>query len=671
MFPHRNSLEHVIAEFLQREETSHVDRSELLEAHPELRVGLESFFSIYDQPPLSTATQESNSTSLSHRALPAMGWSPSPGQKLGRYRLLRTIGVGAFGQVWLGYDEQLRRPVAVKLPSANRQWSEGEKNAFIEEARVIAAMDHPNIVSIFDIGWTSEGVVYLITQFINGLDLSTLIHAQRPTIQQSVNLVADIAAALAYAHDRNLVHRDVKPSNILIDATSRTPYITDFGLAIGANTSTPSGSLAGTSAYMSPEQARGDRRGLDGRSDLFSLGVVLFELLTCSRPFIGHDQTEILDSVLHFDPQFSDDSIPLELRRICLKMLEKNREDRYDHGQAVADALHHWQPEPEARAEPQPPSLASRFPDSGTAHQKLWSADESTLRARTRKRRLTWTTTALVTTVLIVAIAATIVSPGHSEPTVDGEKSMSRAAATTGNQNRKVAVMTLELGGSVDIECLGDSFEVQRVFDLPKEEFNIEWVMLPNIRHVDDAFVDELIQLPNLSGVDLTKSSTTAKGLARLQEIESLEYIYARDTPVNDDVIKAFCQLPHLVGLSLADTDITDDALKMIASHPTLRELNIMGTKVTDVGMKHLSPMHQLQLLRISGTDVGDEGIAHLSDLRNVILLWAEDTRMTDRALVAMKSWPLEELNYSKGTFSPKALSEFQQLHPECRMIEE
>ncbi len=262
-----------------------------------------------------------------------------------RYRLDRLLGEGAFGRVWLAWDVQLQRQVAVKLPNRSRFRSAAEVDIFLTEARMAAALSHPGIVAVYDVGTAPDGAVYVVSQFINGTTLEGLIRAGRVSEQETAGLLSKVARALHAAHQRQIVHRDIKPANILIDAVSGAPYVADFGLAIRADQQLQKGTVAGTPAYMSPEQALGEAHRLDGRSDIFSLGVILYEMLTDTRPFRGGSVRETLSQVISASPRPPRDfssRIPGELERICLKALARRTADRYQTAELFAADLEDW-----------------------------------------------------------------------------------------------------------------------------------------------------------------------------------------------------------------------------------------------------------------------------------------------------------------------------------------
>ncbi len=263
---------------------------------------------------------------------------------IGRYRILRLLGRGGFGTVYLAQDDTLRRPVAVKVPNPERVAGPEDVALYLAEAQVLAQLDHPNIVPVYDVGQTDDGLCYVVSKYIEGTSLAEEMNQGRMPFRESAELVATVALALHHAHTRDLVHRDIKPANILLDSQDR-PVVADFGLALREEDFGKEGRLAGTPAYMSPEQARGEGHLVDGRSDLFSLGAVFYELLTRRRPFRGDSHTEVMNQVATVEPRPPrqiDDTIPRELERICQKSLAKRASERYSTARDLAEDLRHF-----------------------------------------------------------------------------------------------------------------------------------------------------------------------------------------------------------------------------------------------------------------------------------------------------------------------------------------
>jgi TolB-like protein/Tfp pilus assembly protein PilF/tRNA A-37 threonylcarbamoyl transferase component Bud32 len=287
-----------------------------------------------------------------------MQWTAAAARRmLGKFELLEIVGSGAFGTVFKARDTELDRIVAIKVPRAGALGSSGEADRFSREARSVAQLRHPSIVSIYEVG-QHDGVPYLVSEFVQGQTLDDLLSGERLPVDWTAELVAALADALQYAHERGVVHRDVKPTNIMLERLSSTPSapyscpvvprLMDFGLAKrdagGEATMTLEGQILGTPAYMSPEQARGEGYKVDGRSDIYSCGVILYQLLTGELPFQGN-QARILDGVLHDEPKPPrkiDASIPRDLETICLKAMAKEPDRRYPSAAELAADLRRW-----------------------------------------------------------------------------------------------------------------------------------------------------------------------------------------------------------------------------------------------------------------------------------------------------------------------------------------
>ncbi len=264
--------------------------------------------------------------------------------KLGNYQILKILGEGGFGQVFLASEPELERRVAIKIPKAERFRSDAVLADFLQEARTVASLEHPNIVKVYRIDRDPTGLYYIVMQYLEGGSLDARLKSERPTLPVAVEIVRKVALAIHHAHKRRFFHRDLKPNNILLDAEGE-PYVADFGLAVREDLQARrAGEFAGTLHYMAPEQVRREVQWLDGRTDVWSLGVILYLLLTGRLPFQG-DRQHLPEEILNRPPRPPrqiDEKIPRALESVCLRCLCKPVAERYASAFDLAEDLAEW-----------------------------------------------------------------------------------------------------------------------------------------------------------------------------------------------------------------------------------------------------------------------------------------------------------------------------------------
>ncbi|MDA8141390.1 MAG: serine/threonine protein kinase [Desulfobacteraceae bacterium] len=260
----------------------------------------------------------------------------------GRYRIIKELGKGTMGVVFQAHDPQIDRMVALKVLRPDRVTSEAFVARFLKEARAIGRLSHPNIVTIYDVG-EDQGTIYIAMEYLKGEPFNDVVRSQRLPLPMCIDIARQVALTLDYAHRQGIVHRDIKPSNIIFTEEKQVK-LTDFGIAriedTGAGHQTQAGEILGTPVYMAPEQVMG--QGVDGRSDLFSLGVILYEIVVGRRPFAGSNIAAIFRAITNDNPESpatADPFIPKMLSDLILKSLAKQPEARFQTGREMAEAL--------------------------------------------------------------------------------------------------------------------------------------------------------------------------------------------------------------------------------------------------------------------------------------------------------------------------------------------
>jgi eukaryotic-like serine/threonine-protein kinase len=348
--------------------------------------------------------------------------------QLGRYVIESEIGRGAMGVVFKATDSVLQRPVAVKTVNMTLEKDHADKYEarFYQEARAAGGLNHPNIVTVYDAGKAGD-VVYMAMEYIQGVELRSLfVEGQAMGVPQALSIAAQVAEGLGYAHQAGVVHRDIKPANIMVVADGPVK-ITDFGIARmrSAADLTQTGVMLGSPKYMSPEQVIGKRA--DHRSDIFSLGVILYEMLTGAAPFNGENVTALMYQIVNFAPPAPSSvnpQVPEMLDFIVAKMLAKPLEERYQDAREVGRDLRECE---RGLAAPMTSTLSGRPAPSGLAsgpqHEMVATHAKTVVLAQTvnRTRERDKTTPAEST------------APAHGvSPTFDSAEATQRLAVLTG-----------------------------------------------------------------------------------------------------------------------------------------------------------------------------------------------------------------------------------------------
>jgi serine/threonine protein kinase len=333
-------LDAVLAEYLEAVESGAApNRQDYLTRYPDLADELREFFGNGDR-------METLFKPIAGGDTLQIEIDDKCGERFGNYELLEEIARGGMGVVYKARQIGLNRTVALKMIRQGRLSSVDDKRRFRAEAELAAHLRHPNIVAIYDVG-EHDGHPYFSMDYVEGTNLAALVADNPLPAKRAAGYVKAVAEAVQYAHMQDLLHRDLKPSNILIDAADRV-RITDFGLARRLNhdsSLTCTGQLLGTPSYMSPEQTAGKHEALGPASDIYSLGVVLYELITGRPPFRAANPLDTLLQIKHNEPvspRLLNPKVPRDLETICLKCLQKEPARRYARAASLAEDLERY-----------------------------------------------------------------------------------------------------------------------------------------------------------------------------------------------------------------------------------------------------------------------------------------------------------------------------------------
>lgn len=294
-------------------------------------------------------------------------------EQLDRYEIRRVLGRGGFGVVYLAHDPKLNRPVALKIPHRARFQTPEQVASFVAEARTAANLKHPLLVTVYDVQ-EHEGLPFIVQEYIEGKNLGQWAAKHQPTFEQIARVLVRVAEALGYVHQQGLTHCDLKLANVLMDSAGE-PHVADFGLAVHESAQAlRKGQVCGTPAMMAPEQARGESHRFDGRTDIWAIGVMLYELTVGRKPFTADSRKKLFDEIQAHDPKPPrqiDRSVPRELERICLRCLAKRRSDRYNTTDDLREDLLAWLGEELSNQVSQSPTFESKRDSSARSDPQV------------------------------------------------------------------------------------------------------------------------------------------------------------------------------------------------------------------------------------------------------------------------------------------------------------
>ncbi|MEW4571030.1 protein kinase [Tautonia sp. JC769] len=533
----------------------------------------------------------------------------------GRYCLERELGRGGFGVVMLAYDRELHRQVAIKVA---RRSSDLSIDSLLEEGRKVAQLDHPNIVPVYDCGHLDETTVFIVSKHVDGGSLASQLALRRLPIDEVVAIAAQVADALAHAHEKGYIHRDLKPSNILLDVRNNA-YVADFGLALRTTDRSDRHCVEGSLRYMSPEQAGGKSRLVDWRTDVYSFGVILYEMLTGRLPFPvwsrGDPRSmEIIEIEEPVAPSRLVPEISPCLERICLKAMAIHPEDRFASAWELAEELR--------------PCRAGS--------------------ARRRGRGRAWLRQGVSVVFLVLMAAVLVQAFGPRIGALLGRGAGAGPAPGAGRTlpgwppvvasplDREVAEWAIGRGGAVDF--VTHPATITRLEQLPEVMRPLRTVELIGIKPMGGEEVAAVCALPGLTFLHLGDTGLRDEDLVLISRIAGLRMLWVGWNDLSDRGIMQLGRLKHLRHLDLERTYLTNAGVPAIGRAEGLEFLNLSGTQVTDGGLMPLQALPRLRQLWLNQTMLTDASVDDLLELPGLTRLELRDTAITAEGVGRLRS---------------------------------
>jgi serine/threonine protein kinase len=522
------------------------------------------------------------------------------------YEVLECLGEGGMGTVYRARHLHLEKIVALKLLTPRRTRDANAVARFQREMRAIGQLEHPNVVSARDAREVG-GAHFLVMDYVDGVDLAGLVQRTGPLhLPEACELARQAACALEHIHAHSLVHRDVKPSNLMLDRGGRVKLL-DLGLALLQSEApedalTESETTLGTVDYMAPEQAD-DSRAVDIRSDLYSLGCTLYYLLAGRPPFAGPDySTAIRKLKAHSTapvPPLRDlrSDIPSELDAIVMKLMAKDARERYQTPAEVVEAL-------APLAAGYDFSRLEGLRPSGEATRTRATTDMAPPLAPRR-----WAVAFGLIAAAFVIAGVVLLRDAHDGSA--GNKIPPGADASSSQiSRRQAAEQLLALGGSlVVVDQSQTHINVAHVGQLPGGPFSVERVSLVHNERVADDDLRWIVQLGDVEWLDLSFTKVSDTGLAHLEQVTSLVSLHLQRTGVSDQGLAHLTGNRELRYLWLGRTAVTDAGLAHLIEFKLLESLGLKDTSVTDAGLERLATLPNLALVNLANTRVTESGI--------------------------------------------------------------
>ncbi len=539
------------------------------------------------------------------------------GRKLvGNYEFLEFIGSGGMGVIYKARNPVLKRLVAIKMLHSHLM-SPVITRRFQQEAEAVSGLSHRCIISVHDYGVSEHGQPYMVMDFVDGKPLSDILRKSPLTVQAAINIGIQLAHALQHAHDKGVLHRDLKPSNIMVtdyDCDFPEVKIVDFGIAkiLESDTTkvTQTGELLGTPQYMSPEQCQGGE--LDARSDIYSLGCVLFEAITGKPPFSGASMVSVIVDQISKQARTlaevrPDMRFPPQLEDLMARALAKDPADRYQSMSAMLEDLNKVQ------------ALVGSLEklDATGARQMKWNKEQRQL--------------------VLISLAAGFSLLGVGASSIMLTNMIGKAMV--GRSSEKDQEQVAKLDKLIALE-------------------RTKTVRYLDPTRMDDKFFSEYFSRDlGITALDMSNSQITDKSMVLLPTQKSLHFLALDDTPITDKGISNLRTLHNLLELHVDRTGLTDRGMKYLAEIKSLKNLSVRGNAISDQGIKSISGL-ELRALLFSGASVTDESLKVVSSLKQMQnLTFAACKRITGDGLKYLEDLPnLQFIDASHCSLTPSGM---------------